>query len=524
MLSYDADVIIIGAGHNSLTAALYLQKAGLKTLIIELSNSSGGAAKTGEVTEQGFKHDLFATNIGLFIGSKVYGDFKNDLHKHGFNTVVSERPFASVFPGEKCLRVYKDAEKTSREINRYSATDARAWADMIAYFNHVAPHLFPLLQIPMNSLSLFKQLWRIYRKLGHQETHDLIRLLIKSPTGFLNERYECEEIKALLAPWAFHLDFGPDVAGGATFSFLESSADHLNGMVFSRGGVGNLINAMVATLESNGGKLIYGRKVTRILIEKGTAVGVKTADGRNLSAKKGVIANVTPNQLVNLIDSKELPDSFVQKAKRYRFGPGTMMIHMALDKPLVWDADKELSNFAYVHVGPYLEDISLTYSQASCGYLPVSPLLVVAQQSTIDPTRAPRGKHVLWVQVRALPAKPKGDAMGVITSNNWEDIKEKYCERVINKIALYASNIKDIIRKIYIYTPQDLENENPNLVNGDNVGGSHHLDQNFLFRPFSGWSNYKTPIKRLFMTGASTWPGGGLNATSGYLAARQFLK
>ena len=524
MLAHDADVIIIGAGHNSLTAALYLQRAGLKTLTVELADSPGGAAKTGEVTEPGYKHDLFATNIGLFMGSRVYSDFKDDLHKQGFGVVASERPFASVFPGEKCLRVYQDAEKTSREISRFSTTDARAWADMINYFNQVAPYLFPLLQMQMPSVKLIGQLWKMYRKLGQSETHELFRLLIKSPKGFLNERYESDEIKALLAPWAFHLDFGPDVAGGATFSFLESSADHCNGMAFSRGGVGNLINAMVATIEAKGGKLIYGQKVTRIIVKNGTVVGVKMGDGRNLSAKKGVIANVTPNQLVNLIEPKELPDSYAQKARRYRFGPGTMMIHIALDKPLVWNADRELTNFAYIHAGPYIEDISMAYNQASSGYLPASPMLVVAQQSVIDPTRAPQGKHVLWVQVRALPAKPKGDTMGAITSNRWEEIKEKYCERVIDKIALYASNIKDIIRQIYIYSPQDLENENPNLVGGDNVGGSHHLDQNFLFRPFSGWSNYKTPIKRLFMTGAATWPGGGLNATSGYLAASQLIK
>ena len=523
MLAYDADAIIIGAGHNSLTAALYLQKAGLNVLIIELSNSPGGAAKTGEVTEPGLKHDLFATNIGLFLGSQVYSDFKQEFHKNGFDVVMSENPFANVFPDKKCLKVYKDSEKTYQEINNYSKNDALAWSDMISYFNHVAPHLFPLLQKPMPSIKILNQLWKIYRKLGRSETYELVQLLIKSPASFLNERYESDEVKALLSPWAFHLDFGPDVAGGATFSFLESSVDHLNGMAFSKGGVGNLINSMVNTIKSKGGKFILGKKVNKILVHKGKAVGVKTEAGKQYFAKKGVIANITPHQIIKLVDQEKLPDIYVQKAKKYRFGPGTMMIHIALDKPLVWDAGEDLSTFAYVHVGPYLEDITRTYNEVSSGYIPRSPLLVVAQQSVIDSTRTPSGKHVLWVQVRALPARPKGDAMGIITGDSWDKIKEKYCERVIDKLALYAPNIKDIIRKKYIYSPNDLEKENPNLVNGDNVGGSHHLDQNFFFRPFSGWSNYKTPINRLFITGASTWPGGGLNATSGYLTAKQFL-
>lgn len=521
---YDADVIIIGAGHNSLTAALYLQKAGLKVLMVELSNVPGGAAKTAEVTETGFKHDLFATNIGLFLGSQVYRDYKEKLNKHGFDVVMSDRPFANVFPGKRCIKVYKNAEKTQLEIKRYSSSDARSWTDMITYFNRISPYLFPILQMPIPSVKMLRHAWGIHRKLGAGEVYNLANLLIKSTNGFLKERFESDEVKALLAPWAFHLDFGPEVAGGATFSFLESSADHLNGMAFSRGGVGNLIHAMVTLIKLNGGQLVLGKRITRILVSKGMSVGVRDAEGNDYYAKMGVIANVTPDQLIRLVEQKDLPDIFVGKAKKYRFGPGTMMIHMALDGPLEWEADSDLASFAYVHVGPYLEDISLTYHQVVNGYLPSSPLLVVAQQSLTDPTRAPEGKHVLWVQVRALPAKPKGDAMGTIAGESWEDIKESYCERVINKIALFAPNIKNIIRKVHIYSPKDLENENPNLINGDNVGGSHHLDQNFFFRPFSGWSNYKTPIKRLFMTGAATWPGGGLNATSGYLAAKQLLR
>ncbi|RLC09149.1 MAG: NAD(P)/FAD-dependent oxidoreductase [Deltaproteobacteria bacterium] len=523
-MEHDADVIIIGAGHNSLTAALYLQKAGLSVLIIEQAKIAGGAAKTAEILEPGFKHDLFASNIGLFMGSRIYNDFKEEFHQNGFDIVVGDQPFSSVFPDGKCVRVYTDGEKTLREFERHSHHDANAWSEMISYFQKVAPHLFPILQLPMPSLKPFVHLWKMYRQCGSQELLELIRVLLMSPRQFLDERFETDEVKALLSPWAFHLGLSPDCAGGATFSFLESAVDHLNGLALSKGGVGNMINAMVRAIETRGGQFVLGQAVSEIVVKKGTACGVKTADGVTYNAKKAVMANVTPKQFIKLVSEKELPENFVVKSKNYRFGPGTLMIHFTLEHALEWEAAEDLADSAYVHIAPYMSDIAATYSQVVEGYLPASPLLVVAQQSRLDSARAPEGKHVLWVQVRAFPHRPRGDALGEIKIGNWNEMKEPILNRIIDKIGQFAPNIREIVRKAVVWTPQDLEDENPNIVGGDMVGGSHHLDQNFFFRPFSGWSRYKTPVKQLYLTGASTWPGGGLNATSGHLAAMQLLR
>jgi len=522
-MEHDADVIIIGAGHNSLTAALYLQNAGLKVLVIERSEVPGGAAKTGDIVEPGFQHDLFATNIGMFLGSRVYADFKDELHRNGFDLVVGSHPFSSVFPDGRCVRIYTDSDKTRQDFERYSPNDAESWGEMISYFQKVAPYLFPILQMPMPSFKTAMQFWKIYRNLGYQETLDLIRVLIMSPRHFLDERFVSDEVKALLSPWAFHLGLSPDCAGGATFSFLESVSDHLNGMALSKGGVGNLINAMVQAIKARDGQFLLGQAVTEVVVRNGTAFGVKTADGSSYHAKKAVMASVTPKQFIELVEQKDLPEGFVIKSRKYRFGPGTLMIHLTLDRSLEWDAAEDLKDSTYVHIAPYMSDISTTYSQVVEGYLPSSPLLVVAQQSRLDPIRAPEGKHVLWVQVRAFPRCPKGDALGQIKVGSWDEIKEPICDRIIDKIAQFSPNIKDIIRKMVVYTPQDLEDENPNIVGGDMVGGTQHLDQ-FIFRPFIGWSRYKTPIKRLYLTGHSTWPGGGLNASSGHLAAMQLLK
>ncbi len=524
MADKDADVIIIGAGHNSLAAALYLQKAGHKVLIIELSAVAGGAAKTADLLEPGFKHDLYATNIGQFLGSRVYADFKGQFHQNGFDIVVANQPFSNVFPDRKCIRMYTDPEKTAAEFERFSAQDARAWAEMVTYFKTVSPYLFPVLQLPMPSLKLAMNFWKMYRRLGLAETLDLMRILVTPTRYFLGEWFESREAKALISPWPFHLGLSPDCAGGATFSFLESVADHLNGLALSKGGVGNLMNAMVATIKGTGGEFMFGQRVSGIIVEKGIARGITTGDGQKYYAKKGVLANVTPHQFVDLVGGEDLPGKFVTRCKNYQFGPGTVMIHCTLDRPLEWEAAEDLRDSAYVHIGPYMSDIATTYQQIMQHHLPTSPLLVVAQQSRLDPERAPAGKHVMWVQVRAFPQKVKGDAGGTIKVGSWDAMKEFVADRVISKIAEYAPSIQSIVRNRVVHSPRDLEDDDPNLVGGDMVGGSHHMHQYLFFRPVSGWSRYRTPIKRLFITGQSTWPGCGLNASSGYLAAMEMIK
>jgi phytoene dehydrogenase-like protein len=161
------------------------------------------------------------------------------------------------------------------------------------------------------------------------------------------------------------------------------------------------------------------------------------------------------------------------------------------------------------------------------GVLPESPLLIVGQLSVTDPTRAPEGKHTLWIQVRLLPKDPVSDAVtggNAISPGPWPVIKEIYADRVIAKLEQYAPGVTDQILKRVVLSPSDLQQDNPNLVGGDSLAGSHHLDQFYMFRPFPGWSRYETPVKGLYMVGAATWPGAGLHGTSGYLLGQDLLR
>ena len=147
-------------------------------------------------------------------------------------------------------------------------------------------------------------------------------------------------------------------------------------------------------------------------------------------------------------------------------------------------------------------------------------MLVVGQPTAVDPSRAPAGKHVLWIQVRALPAEIRGDAAGVIAAGDWDEVKERYADRIIALVERYAPGLSRHILARAVFSPRDLERENPNLIGGDSLSGSHHLDQFFLFRPIAGWSRYRTPLAGLFLVGAATWPGAGVGAGSGFLLGR----
>ena len=197
-----------------------------------------------------------------------------------------------------------------------------------------------------------------------------------------------------------------------------------------------------------------------------------------------------------------------------------MMIHLALDGLPDWAAGKELQDFAYVHIAPDFAYMNRAYGEAMDGLLPEKPVLVVGQPTAIDPSRAPDGKHILWVQVRVLPKHVKGDAAGAISGTQWSAIKEAYADRVVSIIEHYAAGTGAKIIARTVFSPDDLEAENPCLVGGDSLSGSHQLDQNFLFRPVAGYSRYKMPLGRLYMCGAATWPGAGTGAGSGYLLGK----
>ena len=510
------DVLVIGSGINGLAAAALLSKSGKSVLLLEQSESFGGAIRTEEVTLPGFRHDLFATNLSLFASGGVMAALRDDLVKNGLEFVPSDKPFCSLFPDGKLLGITTDKVTNRAMIETLAPGDNQAWDDLGAKFHRYTPFLFPLLGTELPSLKALRIGYKAWRALGSQELLNMVRLLLQSTRAFTDENFIHPEMKAMAAIWGMHLDYGPDISGGALFSFLESIGGQEFGMVLGKGGADSLVSALVATIESYGGALRSGQQVKEILLNSGRAAGIKTAAGEEIFAKS-IIANVNPALLPKLLPRARAAEPDVVKLANFRPGLGTMMIHLALSELPPWIAT-DAQEFNYVHIGPYVDDMAITYAHAAAGLLPAEPVLIIGQPTVTDPTRAPNGKHILWIQVRVLPLDIKGDVLDQIGAKDWDEVAQDYADRIINNIEKYAPGLKSKILARKVLSPKDLERYNPNLIKGDSLGGSHHPAQFFL-RPMPGWTGHHTPIKKLFICGSGTWPGGGVGGGSGLLVA-----
>ncbi|HUC48295.1 MAG TPA: NAD(P)/FAD-dependent oxidoreductase [Xanthobacteraceae bacterium] len=515
-MSYDA--IVVGAGINGLAAALHLASKGWKVVVVERNEAAGGAVKTAEITLPGFRHDLYAMNLSLFAGSPFFAAHKDRLIAQGLQFAGADHCFASAFPDGTWLGVARDLETTARRIAAVNADDAQRWRDMVSAFGADAPHIFALLASPLPSWQALRAVYAAWRARGTAWLADTARLLVASPREWLDENFAGEKLKAMMAVWGMHLDFAPDGAGGALFPYLESMANQSFGMALGRGGADTIVKALVGAIEAAGGAVRLSAPVQSVLVESGAAKGVVLASGERLTANRAVIANLNPRVLFTELVAD--PPPAAQRLIKLRPGPATMMIHLALSDLPQWSAGEALRKFSYVHLAPSLATMAKTYTEALDGLLPSEPGLVVGQPTAIDPSRAPTGRHVLWVQVRVLPSHIRGDAAGRIAGTQWDAVKDAYADRVVDLIERYAPGLADNILGRAVLSPADLERDNPNLVGGDSLGGSHHLDQNFLFRPAFGWSRYRTPVARLYMVGASTWPGAGTGAGSGFMLAK----
>lgn len=519
----DYDALVIGAGHQGLVAAAYLARAGWNVAVLERAARPGGAVQSAEITRPGFVHDLFATNLNLFLGSPVASELGAELERHGLSYASSSHPFANIYPGGLGLRVHQGAAETLAELERHDPLDAEGWRELDALYERLSPALFELYGSRLDTRSLARIAAHQLPALRAEGVRELARLLLSSTRELAETYLHSPEAQALLACWGMHLDFGPDVSGGAMFPFLEAFTDMRTGISLGRGGAGKLIDALARLAREHGASVRTDADVARVTVSGGRATGVELASGERLRARRAVIACVTPPVLYErMLADAPVPAELRRAARRYRFGPGTLMLHLALSAPPVWEAGEDLAQFAYLHIAPYVEDLAATYANACAGVLPAEPLLIVGQTSAVDPTRVSDGA-ILWVQVRALPAQIRGDAAGTITARSWTDAREPYADRVMAKLERYAPGIGELVLDRAILSPADLERHDANLAGGDSIAGSMHLRQNFVFRPLPGLRDYETGIDGLLMAGAATWPGAGVNALSGHNVAHKLL-
>src|SRR5213078_2875095 len=363
---------------------------------------------------------------------------------------------------------------------------------------------------------------KAYRRLGRRGLVEFTGNVLSSSRDWLTGTFASERAHGLLAPWVLHTGLGPDAAASGFMTQVIGVAVQEGGMPIPHGGGARLVDALVRLIEDHGGSCETARDVERVLVEDGRARGVRVTDGEEFRAHSAVIANVTPTQLYG-----RLLEDHDGLGRRFRYGRAEMQIHFALSEPPRWEGDERHGRTAIVHLTPGLDGVSRAVNEAERGLLPAEATVVVGQPLTVDPSRAPEGAGLLWIQLQELPWHVKGDAAGEIDvgGGSWtEELRERYADRIQARIAAHVPNLESAVRKRVTLSPADLQAANMNLHHGDPYSGALSLDQNLLWRPLPSSPGHSTPVKALWHIGASTHPGPGLGAGSGTLVAKRLLE
>jgi phytoene dehydrogenase-like protein len=524
----DYDAVIVGSGINSLAAGALLARAGWRVAVLERSEELGGAIRTADLTAPGYRHDVFSAWHPLWVGGAAHAALGDDLARRGLEYLNTDHPTATAFPDGESAFLLRSADANAEELERHAAGDGDAWRAVLAGFFPNADLSFGVLGTELYSRAGLGLALKAQRRLGRRGLVELAGSMLVSSRDWLTQTFRSERAHGLLAPWVLHTGLGPDAAASGFMTQVIAVAIQEGGMPIPRGGGDRLVHALVALIRDHGGSCETGKDVERVVVKGGRAVGVRLAGGEPVSAERAVIANVTPTQLYGrLLGEGDVPARVAEAGRRFRYGRAEMQIHLALSEPPRWEGDERLGRTAIVHVTPGLDGVSRAVNEAERGLLPAEATIVVGQPLTMDPSRAPEGAGLLWIQLQELPWRVKGDAAGElgVGDGTWTvDLRERYADRIVARLARHVSNLESALRARAVLSPADLEAANLNLARGDPYSGSLALDQNFLWRPFPAQPGHETPVARLYHIGASTHPGPGLGAGSGTLVAQQLLQ
>jgi phytoene dehydrogenase-like protein len=515
------DAIIVGSGINSLACAALLARGGWSVLVLEREEELGGCVRTAELTEPGYVHDVLSAWHPLWVGGAAHAELGEELAARGLEYLNTELPTATAFPDGASAFLHRTAEANVAE-------HGEAWAGMLESFFPNADLAFGILGTELWSKAGLGLGVKGYRRLGRRGLAAFAGELTVSSRDWLTTTFNSKRTNGLLAPWVLHTGLGPDAAASGYMTQVIAVAVQEGGMPIPRGGGAKLVEALAQLIRDHGGELDTGRDVERVLVRDGRADGVRLADGETVTAQRAVIANVTPTQLYGrLLEDAPVPAEIAERGRRFRYGRAEMQIHFALSEPARWEGDERLNDTAVVHVTPGLDGVSRAVNEAERGLLPAEATIVVGQPLTMDPSRAPDGAGLLWIQLQELPWEVKGDAAGELDAGDgtWtESLRERYADRIQARLGRHITNLESAMRKRVVLSPADLVAANINLERGDPYSGSLALDQNFLWRPFPQSPGHATAIDHLWHIGASTHPGPGLGAGSGTIVAKQLLQ
>lgn len=524
-MSHDFDAIIIGAGHNGLTAAGYLGKAGLRTLVLERRHIVGGAAVTEEF-HPGYRNSIASYVVSL-LRPEVIRDL--ELREHGYELIHLKGGL------EICRddHLYLTGEESNdrAEIGRFSSSDydaTKRFEAMLAEAGTVIRNQW-LREPPslsgefMDLMSMLKAGLDV-RDLSAELRHRLLQMFTSSAADIIDRWFESPMVRSM---YASHCVSGNNASfhhAGSAIPFFhhtlgESDGDD-SGWGLARGGMGRITEAMASFARSKGVEIRTDAAVEKIVVESGHVRGVRLSDGEEISAR-AVLSNADPKRtFLKLVDTEHLPAAFVEDIKHLRMGHASVRMNLALNGlPELRDypgTEMRPQHQSAIVIFPPMEVMEQNYHTARAGYMPEEPRLDIVIPSTLDDSLAPEGHHVMSILCKYYPFEPADN-------QQWDDIRDRVADDICNYLARHMPNINSLIVGRQILTPPDLERVF-GLTEGDIFHGRHDLDQIFSLRPHPSAAKYRTPLKGLYLCGSGSHPGGAVSGAPGHNGARRVIR
>ncbi|HET7495749.1 MAG TPA: NAD(P)/FAD-dependent oxidoreductase [Candidatus Limnocylindrales bacterium] len=528
------DAVIIGGGHNGLVAAAYLARAGQRVVVLERRHVLGGAAVTEEIVP-GFRFSVASYVVSL-LRPEVIRDLR--LPEHGLDILPLDGTFTPLPAGSGShtgggdyLWRVNDHGRTVRELRRWSRRDAEAYEEYGQLMVEMARFIKPILGIvpgdptdmdprPMLPLA---GLARAFGRLTERQQAVFVQLMTMSAADFLDQWFETDPLKATMSASGIIGTYQGIRSPGTAYVLLHHYMGEIDGAFrawgIPKGGTGGVSMAIASAARSFGAEIRTEAPVARIRTRAGRAVGVVLEDGEEIDAAAVLSSADVKVTLLDLLEAGTLDPAFETEVRRFKFRGSSGKVNLAVDRlPDFRCLPGEGEHLrGAISFSPSMEDMERAYDDAKYGHWSRRPYIDMIIPTLVDPAMAPPGKHVIscFVQYAPYTLDP--------TLGTWDDQRDAFGDAVIDRIAEFAPNIRDIIVGRQVITPLDIE-RTIGLTEGNIFQGELSLEQLFFNRPVPGYARFRTPIRELWLAGSSTHPGGGLMGANGRLAALEVLK
>jgi phytoene dehydrogenase-like protein len=512
-MSESYDVAIIGAGHNGLTAAGYLARAGCRVILLEARPVAGGACVSEELIP-GSKWSSCAFVRGL-LRDEIVGEL--ELEKYGLETFAPDVQGFALFKDGSHLFLWSDLDKTLKEIERYSRRDAERFLEWGARFKRFGDLTRQWLLRPPPRLS---EVIAAFEEAGEEELVD--DFLIGSAHDLISRYFESEHIKGFLTFFGIVSVWGGPSTPGTGYVYGHHASGEYHGnfgqWAYVKGGMGGITQAMAKSATAHGATIRLGAPVEHVIVQGGTARGVRLKSGEEIAAEI-VISNADPKRsLLKLVEARHLDAAFRRRVEGIDQRGSMARIHLLLDELPHYrgfpDAKPGPQHRGHQMLGASVENFERAWEAQRRGEFAEEYAIEALTQSVLDPTLAPPGRHTLSLGVQQLPID--------LAKGSWDSRREEWADGVVATLCRYAPNLKDHILARNVITPLDLEREY-NLTGGNIFQSAMTLSQLFASRPLHEISDYHTPIENFYLCGAGMHPGGGVMGAPGHNAALTVL-